>query len=481
MSAPSSEGPEGATQPGEALASAARVVLLGLPVLGLGVVVLALRRFDSLRDPAALGWLALAIGLIALGVGGARLQPGRRIALALGIIAIGAVLVCAEVLLSVLPQMRLARIRSQVAAHTGRVFDTRSIPEVIRARRDSGQDIVPSIVPKVVSEYVGPPTAPATRFEADFFPLGGISARTTLQLCNEDGQYPSYRSDRYGFHNPSQVWEADAELVLIGDSFTHGYCVEDIDALAGQLRRRFPRTVNLGTGGSGPLAGLGTLKEYGLAARPKTVLWVFFENDLDDLARERRQPTLVQYLEPGFTQNLRDRQSTIDSTLAPWVDRLYASGSAPQETFASGWKDIATLSSIRRLVRSLRAPDTADPLLQVPLFSAVLRQAQELTSAQGAALVFVYLPRWERINGNSVEVFDTMRSMVLDSVHAMQIPTVDMTDTFAKAAKPAELFARSDIGVSHYSAAGYRLVAERVVRTLDSLATTRAQAERSRP
>lgn len=477
MSGPSSEGPDGASQPGEALASAARVVLLGLPVLGLGVVLLAVRRFDSVLEPAALGWLALAFGLIALGVGGARLQPGRRIALALGIVAIGAVLICAEVLLSVLPQIRLARIRSQVAAHTGRVFDTRSIPEVIRARRDSGQDIVPSIVPKVVSEYIGPSIDPAIRFDGELLPLGGISQRTTLQLCNEDGQYPTYRSDRYGFHNPDAAWDEPAELVLIGDSFTHGYCVEDAEALAGQMRLRFPRTLNLGSGGSGPLAGLGTLTEYGLAAQPRTVLWVFFENDLDDLARERQQSTLVRYLEPGFSQDLRRRQSTIDSALVPWVDRLYANGGAPQETFASGWKDIVTLSATRRLIRALREPPPEDPQRQVPLLASVLREARQRTEAQGASLVFVYLPRWERLHGDAPADFEAMRTAVLDSVRTIGIPALDLTEAFATAPEPAALFARADISVSHYSAAGYRLVVERIVSGLDSLASASRPAK----
>ena len=473
MSNPESTGAEQSAAPGEALASAARIVLLGVAVLGLGVIALAARRFDSLLDPAARGWLALAVGLIALGYGGARLQPGRRIALALGSIAIGAVLLCAEVFLTVLPHVRLARIRSQVAAHTGRVFDTRSIPEVIRARRDSGQEIVPSIVPKVVAEYIGASIDPAIRFEGTLLPLGGISSRTTLQLCNEDGQYPTYRSDQYGFHNPPEAWDAPVELVLIGDSFTHGYCVQDADALAGQLRQRFQRTLNLGSGGSGPLAGLGTLTEYGLAAQPRTVLWVFFENDLDDLARERQQPTLVRYLEPGFSQGLQSQQATIDSTLGPWIDRLYANGGAPQETFASGWKDVVTLSATRRFIRALREPPPADPQLQVPLLTSVIREARRRTDAQGASLVFVYLPRWERIHGDATAAFESMRSSVIDSVRSVGIPVLDLTDAFASAAEPAALFARADIAVAHYSAAGYRLVAERVVSGLDSLAVAR--------
>ena len=37
-------------------------------------------------------------------------------------------------------------------------------------------------------------------------PLSGVSNRKTI-LCNENGYYAIYQSDRYGFNNPDQEWD----------------------------------------------------------------------------------------------------------------------------------------------------------------------------------------------------------------------------------------------------------------------------------
>jgi SGNH hydrolase-like domain, acetyltransferase AlgX len=132
-----------------------------------------------------------------------------------------------------------------------------------------------------------------------------------------------------------------------------------------------------------------------------------------------------------------------------------------------------TLSATRRFIRALREPPPADPQLQVPLLATILREARRRTDAQGASLVFVYLPRWERIHGDARAEFESMRSSVMDSVRAIGLPVLDLTEAFASAADPAALFARADIAVAHYSVAGYRLVAERIVSGLDSLAVAR--------
>ena len=97
-------------------------------------------------------------------------------------------------------------------------------------------------------------------FRATVFPLAGVASRPTVQPCEERGYHPVYQSDEHGFLNPPGLWSAvPADLVLIGDSFVHGYCVEPGQTIAALLRRRWPRVFNLGSGGSGPLSELATL------------------------------------------------------------------------------------------------------------------------------------------------------------------------------------------------------------------------------
>jgi len=88
------------------------------------------------------------------------------------------------------------------------------------------------------------------------------------------------RWDQNGFRNASDMTQA--EIVVIGDSFVEAAMApfEQIasSVLAGELDLS---VMNLGTGGYGPQEELAILERFGLPARPRIVIWVFYEgNDL---------------------------------------------------------------------------------------------------------------------------------------------------------------------------------------------------------
>ena len=64
------------------------------------------------------------------------------------------------------------------------------------------------------------------------FYLSGISNSKTI-YCNENGYFSIYQSDRFGFNNPDDEWDSnEIEFLLLGDSFTHGACVNRPDDLS---------------------------------------------------------------------------------------------------------------------------------------------------------------------------------------------------------------------------------------------------------
>jgi hypothetical protein len=115
------------------------------------------------------------------------------------------------------------------------------------------------------------------------FTFGGISKKTTVG-GNEGGKHSRYFSDRYGFNNPDSEWDSSkVEWILLGDSFTH-YSVQPGDEIAGQIRFLTNSTViNLGIIGNGPLVELATLNEYAMSLHPSKVLWIYYENDLENM------------------------------------------------------------------------------------------------------------------------------------------------------------------------------------------------------
>lgn len=83
--------------------------------------------------------------------------------------------------------------------------------------------------------------------------MAGVSNIATIH-CNELGFWKSYKSDRYGFNNPDEVWNNKSpKLFMLGDSFLHGECVHEKQTFAGYMRSNYSNNnvVNLGYRGIG--------------------------------------------------------------------------------------------------------------------------------------------------------------------------------------------------------------------------------------
>ena len=151
--------------------------------------------------------------------------------------------------------------------------------------------------------------------EKSLFPLSGISNSKTIH-CNESGYYSIYKSDRYGFNNPDDVWdEQKINLLIIGDSFVHGACVNRPNDISSNLRNNYKlNVINLGYSSNGPLIEYATLREY-YSPNIEKVVWVFFEgNDIFDLKFEKESLILRNYLNDlNFTQELKYKQEKINT------------------------------------------------------------------------------------------------------------------------------------------------------------------------
>jgi hypothetical protein len=101
-------------------------------------------------------------------------------------------------------------------------------------------------------------------------------------LCNENGQYVVYESDRYGFNNADGIYSQRGQrIVIAGDSFGHGFCVPPGEDLAARLRGMKYNAISISAGGNGPLIELAALRGYVLSFRPRLVLWLYYDgNDL---------------------------------------------------------------------------------------------------------------------------------------------------------------------------------------------------------
>jgi hypothetical protein len=364
---------------------------------------------------------------------------------------------------------------AETARRQGNQFDLRSGFDVVEDLRSHGVDAYPAVFSAVQLK------------DESVVSLNGVSGKTTV-MCNESGAYVTYQSDEHGFNNPPGTWSKRPDMVLLGDSFAHGYCVPPPEDIAGQLRQAGIGALNLGVGGNGPLREFALFKEFAEPLKPKVILWAYFEgNDLEDLNFEKTWPTLLRYdLDDNFSQNLMHRQAKIDSLLADYVkdrmqDERLRLGRVPG---ALGFYHRLALSEFGKglrlwhlreafdLWRNTRPPDFDS-------FGRILRKVQNISSQWGGRVYFVYLPAYERYGSNVDEDAYLHRRQVLSLVESLNIPIIDLHPAFLGTGDPLSLFPFRK--PNHYSAEGHRLAAFTIETQLlrDGVVTPASDAVRS--
>lgn len=364
--------------------------------------------------------------------------------------------------------------------------------QVIAKLRRRGIDAVPAVTPYVFMR--GPSLMPGLSYAVTVhgrptIPLAGIARRVTVD-CKEDREWLVYESDEHGFHNPTGIWGGHGiELVAVGDSFTAGSCVPSGENMVARIRLWYPATLNLGMGGNGPLAMLAGMREYVPHLKPAAVLWCYSAgNDLLDLRFEKEHPIIGRYLETGFQQGLFDEQEDIDQALASYVRGPLAKAWLEQSGAVHVIKDTLLLRWVRsKVVRGkedLEASGRGDPNFDVGdedyrLFTRVLEEAKRTAAQSGSRIYFVYLPDWGELFGRerSRRLAEGRRRSVLDLVHRLAIPVIDVREAF-RAHGRKKLFS---CPACHYSAEGYDVAATKVLDALRADEPLRWTGPGSRP
>jgi PAS domain S-box-containing protein len=382
--------------------------------------------------------------------------------------------------------------RIEAARALGIKFDRRTRAEFIHDLRSQGIDAVPSVSPQVLlkEQKDGTRKSVIDINGAEVLPLASIANKLTV-VCNESGEFLTYRSDQHGFHNPRDIWRSSVDIVAVGDSFTQGHCVPSDSNFVSLIRHRYPQTLNLGIEGNGSLVMLATLKEYAESVRPKIVLWFYFEgNDLKDLGDERQNALLSRYLTGSdFTQDLLNRQTEIDRALADYVATVAAkswfsvkleeiSDTITKMGFLGTVKNIVKINEVRQRLRLVHgtieedspftepATPTRADRPQVALLYEILLQAKNLVSSWGGDLYFVYLPAVKRYVPE--EKVNAGRPAVLETAKKAGIPVIDIHPAFMAQKDPRSLFTLRLSSYVHYNDEGHRLVAEEVLQAISS-------------
>lgn len=269
-------------------------------------------------------------------------------------------------------------------------FDNRSKFKIFNDLKKEDLDIVMA-VPPLSYLFSG-----NINKEIELFPLSGISNSKTIH-CNESGYYSIYKSDRYGFNNPDYVWDKnEIDLVIIGDSFAHGACVNRPSDISSNLRKEYNlNVINLGYSSNGPLIEYSTLKEYYFNNMDK-VVWIFFEgNDILDLKFEKKNLILKNYLNnENFTQRLKFKQekiNTLNNQVILNEKKFY-------------FKNLIKLGNLRAAIKKIITSKENNFAFGGDLkdedifeFLNIIHKAKKFSDENNLDFYFVYLPDTNRI------------------------------------------------------------------------------------
>jgi len=299
----------------------------------------------------------------------------------------------------------------------------------------------------------------------NIFPLGGISNSKTI-LCNENGYYSEYLSDRHGFNNPDVEWDSEEiEYLIIGDSFAHGSCVNRPHDFSSVLRTLSKKTaLNLGLQGNGPLSEYASLREY-IPKKVKNIIWFYYEeNDLRDLSFEIENKILSKYLkDKNFSQNLIEKQNFIDETLRSELTKQVTNVKKNEEY----WKEFFSKKKIfLRFIRldkiknffilKNKKKNISKTNKNLEQFKKILTLTKELSVEKNSNLYFVYLGsyyRYKNILFKPDKFFDY--SSVAKIVNDLDIAFIDTNEAFfLKEKNPISYFPFEKYG--HYTTEGYR-------------------------
>ncbi len=158
-----------------------------------------------------------------------------------------------------------------------------------------------------------------------FLPLSTY-ANDRILGSNENGYWPIFTSDRYGFNNKDDIYKLENfKNIIIGDSFAQNATVNYEKSIQGILNQKNFSTLSFGVGGNGPLLNLANFKEYTVNLNYQNLIYFFTEkNDLFyDLKLEKKNKILINYLNLEFTQKLINKRDKIDTLLDNKTNKIF--------------------------------------------------------------------------------------------------------------------------------------------------------------
>jgi hypothetical protein len=295
---------------------------------------------------------------------------------------------------------------------------------------------------------------------------------------NKDAYEVDFRTDKNGFRNPPGVTKAD--IVFIGDSYTEGAEVPEEQTFVRRVSDATGLTaVNLGAGAYGPQQELIVLRKYGLAYKPRFVVWqIFGGNDLADaqsfVVWRQNQNKAYLSLPARYAKN-----SLLNSLLTVTQPERPEFGTVPADLHLTD----GTIQPLHILYPYQPDQPQRRSVGLAETFKAI-EEGQQLCESQGIQLVVVYVPIMARVMapylsfdkeddlqrvfpGNVAESPSDFESELVKYCRSIECPLIDLYPEFKQAAARdnRKIYLPND---EHFDIRGHEITAQVVSAWVDS-------------
>ena len=302
-----------------------------------------------------------------------------------------------------------------------------------------------------------------------FLPLGHAVPNSPIVFCNEGYGLVTYTSDRYGFHNADEVWEAERPWLLVGDSFVHGSCVHTQHNIAARLEETSGDTViNLGSISNGPAVYVGLVRVFLELTRPKKVVLFFYINDFNDPSGSiyvSQTALFSPYSSGDFPAATRafyeDIEAFLDTERLRFIaqEKSEGLGEIIQEMLLNRFfgrvQLLLTLTELRKGISRVYQQNNYVQL-------AIETAAKECGKFDpGCDVIVVYIPPSQYFRPTAQHIIDSQLAYLWKVKEGIErsIKLVDLSGVLDRSSYAPE--------GHHLSVEGYRLVADRILRDVD--------------
>ena len=236
-----------------------------------------------------------------------------------------------------------------------------------------------------------------------------------------------YETDKYGFfHNSNQSY-IDPEIILLGDSFAKGCCVNIENIPSNILKKKGYKTLNLATGG-GTLLEFATYLEYAKKYEKKLIILFFYEgNDYTDNFEEFNNKTLIKYFNnSNFSQNLINRQNEIDKKIKKKLKYFISK----QNDYGFDISGIFSLKYLEIIYHKLKNKFLQNKIreIEVKRLEELFIKFNKVVKKSNSELIVVHIPLSTRFNKKENEELDDKKNELLKILEKNKIKFLDFTN-----------------------------------------------------